>query len=171
MSANDAGSADRATLEYSYDCGQGDGWTAWSQTVKSITCPALPDQLANPLTVKAQIRDKDGGLTIYTKSLTVSNAAPVASISATSPTSFQVGGTLSVQATFTDKGVNDAPWSYTFTWGDGTTSTGTVTDQTAPIPASHAYAKAGTFSAYVTVRDKDGGSGGSPTKITVTVSP
>jgi PKD repeat protein len=171
MTGTDAATADRPTLEYAFDCGQGAGWTAWSATVKSVSCPALPDQGA-ALTVRGQIRDKDGGVNVYTKSVSLTNANPVATLSATSPTSFQAGGTLSVQASFTDKGANDGPWTYTISWGDGATSTttGTAADQITPITASHVYAAAGTFSASITVKDKDGGSGTSA-KITVTVSP
>ena len=39
-----------------------------------------------------------------------------------------VGAGVGVQFSFTDKGVNDGPWSYAVAWGDGTgRTTGTAT--------------------------------------------
>ena len=38
----------------------GSGATPWSTTIKSVVCPALPDQRP-PVTVRGEIRDKDGG--------------------------------------------------------------------------------------------------------------
>lgn len=70
---------------------------------------------------------------------------------------------------FTDPGVNDAPWTYTINWGDGTpTATGTGTPGI-PINASHTFATvAAARSVRMTVHDKDGRIGTSNT-IVVTV--
>ena len=164
----DAATADRATLQYALDCGLGAGFTAWSTTAKSLICAGTPDQRS--LTIQGKVRDKDGGETLYTRVVNVTNALPVVTASATSPTTFAVGGTLDLQGSFTDKGTGDGPWSYTITWGDLTaTTTGTGTPGTA-IVGSHTYAKAGTFYATLSVKDKDNGTGTS-TRITVTVTP
>jgi hypothetical protein len=135
-----------------------------------VACPALPDQRATALPLQARVRDKDGGASTYARSVTATNAPPVTTITATSPTAFRVGGALGVEGRFTDKGANDAPWTYTIYWGDGTTSTGSAAGPGLPIAASHVYAKYGTFSANMYVRDKDGAIGWSA-RITVTVSP
>ena len=168
LSGTDAGAADRATLEYAIDCGQGAGFSAWSAAVKSASCAALPDQ--RPLTVQARVRDKEGAVSTYSRAVYVANSAPVATFGATTGTSFAAGGTLGVQGGFTDAGVNDAPWTYTIIWGDGTASTTGSASPGSAIVASHVYAKAGTWSAYMMVKDKDGAAGFSA-RVTVTVSP
>src|ERR1041385_2747537 len=65
-----------------------------------------------------------------------------------------VGDQLGLSVTFSDPVSNSAPWQYTITWGDGTSSTGSTT--TAPITASHVYGAVGTDSVRVTVTDKAG---------------
>jgi PKD repeat protein len=169
LAGTDAAVPDRPTLLYALDCGLGQGYTAWSSTVKSVTCPVQPDQRA-PLTVRGKVRDKDGGETEYTKSVLVTNAAPVVSFSATTATTLQVRGSLGVQFSLTDKGVNDGPWTFSIAWGDGTAkTTGALTAQGATASAAHTYTAPGTFNAQLSVTDKDGAITRS-TKITVTVT-
>jgi hypothetical protein len=156
LSGTDAGTADRASLQYAFDCGQGAGYTAFG-TAKSVTCAALPDQRA--LTVRGQVRDKNGATAAYTRSLTLANDAPVVRFAATSATTLSAGGTFRAQGSFTDRGAGDAPWSYTVVWGDGTAnSTGSTTAQGTLPALSHVYTRTGSWSARLTVRDKDGAS-------------
>jgi len=168
--ATDRGSTDRSSLQYSLDCGQGAGFTAWG-TTSSASCPAVPDQ--RTLTVQGRVRDKDGAVTSYTKALAVANAAPVVAFSATTATSVVRGATVGFRGSFTDKGANDATWSYTIVWGDGTTNkTGTMTAQGALPAVSHVYSTAGTWKATLKVTDKDGASTTSAAvTVTVTVTP
>ncbi len=169
-SGTDKGAADRPTLEYAFDCGQGAGLSPWSTTVKSVVCPAFPNQRP-PVTVVAQIRDKDGGLTQYQKTMTVTNAAPVVTLVAASPTTFPAGGGLDVQGSFSDKGTADAPWATKIVWGDGTAATTGSMGVMGALPlAHHTYATAGTFQVQLTVTDKDGKAGLSA-KVTVVVTP
>jgi len=128
----------------------------------------VPDQ--RTLTAQARVRDKDGAITPYTKSLAVANAAPVVAFGATTATSVVRGATVGFHGSFTDKGVNDATWSYTIVWGDGTTNkTGTMTAQGALPAVSHVYSTAGTWKATLKVTDKDGASTTSAA-VTVTVT-
>lgn len=61
---------------------------------------------------------------------------------------------------FSDPGVNDDPWHLDINWGDGSTHTTYDTDtQGAQSDQTHTYNTPGTYSATVTVTDKDGGSG------------
>jgi probable HAF family extracellular repeat protein len=163
----DRGPADRTTLEYAFDCGQGAGYRAWSKAA-SVNCPTVGDQ--RNLAVRAKVRDKDGGEAEYTKSIAVGNVKPVVTLNAFGPTSLVRGGTVSMQATFSDPGMRDGPWNWAMTWGDGSKSAGVVTSRNARISLSHPYAKAGRWLAYLRVTDKDGGVGTSA-KITVTVAP
>ena len=138
----------------------------------STSCLRIPDQLTYKLTIRGDIRDKDGGVRSYTKQMAVTNAAPVVRLSATTPTTLKVGSPLGVSGWFSDKGVNDMPWSYAFIWGDATANTTgsrSVQGSGNPVTASHAYAAAGTYYAQLRVTDKDGRSG--TKQITVTVTP
>ena len=170
ISATDAGTADRSTLQLWLDCGQGAGPQGpFTGTSKSLSCAAVPDQ--DTLTVRARIRDKDGGEQTYSKQLVVKNSIPVVTFGATSSTTISVGGSVSFTGSFTDKGINDMPWRYTINWGDGTTAlVGTTSTQGVSISGSHTYSKAGTWYAYMYVKDKDGG-GRRSAKITITVNP
>ena len=167
-SARDKGAADRPTLQFAFDCGTG-VFSAFGATTNTV-CPALPDQTP-PRILRAQVKDKDGGVTTYQKNSTVTNAGPVVTFTPTSPTTITVGGSVSVQGSFTDNGVNDQPWTYKIVWGDGKPSTtGTVSSQGALPIFSHTYTATGTFLPKLTVKDKDGKSTTSAA-ITVTVTP
>ena len=61
------------------------------------------------------------------------------------------GDALQLAVGFSDAGANAAPWAYTITWGDGSSSNGTVSSATTPITASHVYSGLGLDSVRVTV--------------------
>jgi PKD repeat protein len=169
LKGTDRGTKDRASLQYALDCGQGAGYTAWSAT-NVLSCAVIADQRP-AFPVRAKVRDKDGGETEYQINLTITNAAPVVTLAATSATAIQVGQSVSFQGSFTDKGVNDAPWTYSLAWSDGTAAqAGTLPQQGGVITGTHVFNKAGTFSVRLSVRDKDGTTGRS-TIVTVTVAP
>jgi hypothetical protein len=66
--------------------------------------------------------------------------------------------------------LNDAPWTWTMTWGDGKSSTGTFASGQTSLQLTHSYASAGTRNAALQVRDKDGTKGTSAKSI-ITVGP
>lgn len=144
-----------AGFSYAFDCGGGYGPFAPSP---GALCPTVDDEQR---TVRAQIRDKDGGVTEYTALVDVTNARPFAGIRATGPRDVAVGEAFSLTGTFSDAGANDAPWSYVIQWSDGTTTSGTATTQADPILASHAYAQPGNYQVRLRVTDKDGATGSS----------
>ncbi len=101
-----------------------------------------------------------------TTTATIANVAPAVTLPVNQVATAGIGYTLS--ATFSDAGVNDAPWAYTIDWGDGSAqTTGSATSQSAAIAASHSYAAGGTDTMRVTVTDKDGGAGSAKTPVTV----
>src|SRR5438445_546221 len=105
-----------------------------------------------------------------TATATIANVAPAVSVPASLGANASSPVTLS--ATFSDPGANDAPWAYTINWGDGSAATsGSVSSQAASISASHTYAAAGTNTATVTVTDKDGAAGSGQTVVTVSQPP
>lgn len=82
------------------------------------------------------------------------NTPPTVSIKALSAVNIRVGQTFRVQATFVDPDVGDGPWSYTWRWGNGTTS-GTWS---APgtYSATRTYSTKGKFWVKVRVTDARG---------------
>lgn len=116
----------------------------------------------------------------YTVTLTVSNA--VGDISAPATTTVEVrnfapvvslGPDATIQptwdydlwGTFTDVGLADGPWTYSITWGDGASETGTAEaqatryGQTATIASSHRFSGSGSYQVAIAVADKDGATG------------
>jgi PKD repeat protein len=170
VSGSDAGAIDRASLVYALDCGVGGGYGAWSDAVKSVTCPVQPDQRATPITVRGKVRDKDAAEQEYTLEVGVTNAAPVVTFAATTPTTVRAGQSVSFQGAFTDAGVNDQPWTWSITWADGSpATTGVVTAQGNLGLVVHTYATAGSYDTVLKVTDKDGKK--SSTNIAITVNP
>jgi len=161
--AQDA-AGDLSTLQYAFDCGSGSGYGAFSAS-SSIAC-VVPDNGVR--TVRAQIKDKDGAATEYTKSVTVLNVAPaIALISA--PSSGKTGVDYTLQFRFTDPGTGDAPWLYQVIWGDGKRADAPkpTSVQGATIIEKYRYTKAGSYSITVRVTDKDGGTVISSVPVTI----
>lgn len=171
LSGSDAGAKDRASLEYALDCGLGDGYSAWSAIVRSVTCAVQLDQRADSIRVRGKVRDKDGAETEYTHHIQVRNAAPRVTFAATTATTVKAGESVTFQAAFTDAGINDAPWTWRVVWGDNTPSAKGVSAVQGDLgPSMHTYAKPGLYTAYVNVQDKDG-SDQSSRRIAITVTP
>src|SRR5207247_10572913 len=63
----------------------------------------------------------------------------------------------SLSASFSDAN-NDGPWSYTISWGDGSSSSGSTPSQ-GTISASHTYLLLGSYTITVSVTDSHGASG------------
>lgn len=113
----------------------------------------------------------DGGMT-GTTSMTIigTNVAPTAAITgvtASAPLVITANEDLSFSGTFTDPGTLD---THTATWnfGDGGSSvTNYGPGGSASTPATHSYAKAGTYAVSLTVSDDDGGVGQATTTVTV----
>ena len=63
-----------------------------------------------------------------------------------------------VSADFTDAGVDDADWTCTIDFGDGTSTAGVVTNGTCR-GETHIYADNGGYDVTISVTDKDGDTG------------
>ena len=102
-----------------------------------------------------------------TTTATIANVAPAVSTGANQTAT--AGTAVTLNATFVDPGVSDAPWSYTIDWGDGSgPASGSAASQASPIAATHVYAAAGTALVSVTVTDKDGAAGAATATMTIT---
>jgi len=101
--------------------------------------------------------DKDGASATVTRTITVTNVAPIIT-SVTGPASAQLSGTaIGITANFTDAGTADTH-TVTFTWGDGTTSDGTANEAngSGSGAGTHTYTTDGVYEVGVIVTD-DGG--------------
>ena len=177
---NDVSSTDLYNLSSALDCGLGAGYGSWRTGYgggQFVDCPVLSDERA-PITIRGKIRDKDGAERTYSRSMTVRNANPVVRLrvltsagAETQSLTVKAGTTVTFTGRFTDKGVNDAPWTYAMYWADGspletrrTISPGTTVTRT------HRYSAVGIWKSYMNVWDVDGGVGKS-LLMTITVTP
>ncbi len=128
------------TLTYTWDYGDGTTGTGDSST------HAYADN--GSYTVTLTVTDDSGATDVSTTTLTVSNADPVIG-SGSWPTTGAEDIAVDFVGVATDAGTTDT-LTYTWNWGDGTTSTGAT--------ASHTWAEDGAYTVTLTVTDDDGGS-------------
>jgi hypothetical protein len=133
---------------------------AGAGSVSTVTC-SYGDN--GTYTVRGRIFDKDSGYTTYTTTVTVTNVNPTLNSPVFTYNPFTGFATATIS--YSDPGWLDT-FSATFTWGDGSTSTGALASPTNSPPsatgtftASHTYA-VGCVSVApsVVVTDDDGGS-------------
>jgi predicted extracellular nuclease len=145
--------ADLGNLQYAFDCGSGYGAFDASNTA---SCPTVDNGTRK---VGGKVMDKDGGVSKYTATVTINNVAPTIGTPAVSPEPSTEGGSVTASATFSDPGVNDAPFTCTVDYGDGSGNLkGIVSGNTCTGPA-HVYPTFGSYTVTVNVTDKDGGTG------------
>ncbi len=102
--------------------------------------------------------------------VTIENADPAIG-SVTAPSTAAVGSTVTVNATFSDPGIDDTHTAQIF-WGDGSDATpATVTGSggSGSLEGSHTYTAAGTYTITVEVTDKDGGIASSTAEIVIEI--
>src|SRR5262249_41647016 len=116
-------------------------------------------QPAGSYLIVASVTDQGGAQARAATLVQVNNVAPVASVGG--PYSGWAGLPIAFAATATDPSPTDSAAGLTYSWdfGDGTTSN-------LPTP-SNTYATAGDYTVAVTVRDKDGGASTVTTSATV----
>ena len=153
-----------AGFEYAFDCGSGYGAFNAANTAICST----DDNGARA--VKATIRDKDGGFTEYMASVTINNVAPMVGLPAVSSEPSTEGQSVTASATFNDLGANDAPFTCTVNYGDGSGDLpGAVLGNICTGP-SHIYSTFGSYPVAVNVTDKDNDTGSNSTMHSVIVN-
>ncbi len=122
-------------------------------------------------TARLTVADRFGWESTTSQSVTVSNAAPVATLTPVGSSTVAVGSGWLVQLRFTDAGVRDGTWRVKFDWGDGTSFNTVLTSPpaTTPLQRGKSWAAPGTYTVVVTVADKDGDI--ATRQLTVTVTP
>src|SRR5207237_576713 len=131
-----SGADTTAGFTYAFDCGLGYG--AYGST-PSATCSTTDNGVRS---VKGKIRDKDGGVSEYTGSVTVNNVNPA--VAAPSDQNANEGASTSFNlGSFGDPGA-DSPWSVVVNWGDGSPNTTFTKAATGSLGSqSHTYADNG----------------------------
>lgn len=156
--------ADDAVLTFSWNFGDG---TCPVVTPPAECSAASPSHgYADNGAYTAALTVSDGFLTNSTSRVaTVVNAIPV--VNAGADVTLTSGQTLAFAGSFSDVGVNDAPWAYTIDWGVGAATTGSSSNQAAAITSSRQFCAAGTYAVSLSVTDKDGGTGTDARSVTV----
>jgi hypothetical protein len=110
--AADPSSADMASLSYAFDCGNGYGSFGPGSTTM---CPTTDN---GGRTVKARVKDKDGGVSEYGAAVTIANVAPSAVFEA--PNSATIGHPFELSLANTVDAPADLPTlQYAFDCSDG----------------------------------------------------
>ena len=135
------------------------GSGTWSWSLATVDGPSESQ------TVTITADDGQGGQTSETFQLTVDNVAPI--VSAGSDVTINSNDVLNFSGSFSDPGVNDAPWSWSIAWGVGSPTTGSTTSQAAAITASQQYCAPGAYTVTLSVTDKDNGPGSDSRLVTV----
>lgn len=136
---------DLATLEYGFDFGQGYGAYGASNTATA----AIPD--SGTITVRARVRDKDGGVGEAIATIVVANRAPTATFGA--PATVAEEGTITlVLSGPVDAAADLAGLQYAFDLGQGYGAY-----SASPIATATAPGIPGPVLVRAKVRDKDGG--------------
>jgi PKD repeat protein len=155
FSARGSRDDDGDPLSYSWDFGDG-----------SVGAGVLTDHVyADNAVYPVAVRVSDGyDVVIATTSATILNAAPT--VIAGPGATILSGESFTLKGSFSDPGVNDAPWNFTVFWFDGPNTLGSTSSQGA-INATHTYLRAATYTVVLQVWDKDQGGDAQVTTVVV----
>ena len=121
-----------------------------------------------PYTVTYTVTDGSGQSIGGAFTIAIANLPPTVKINTPGPGSDLAWKTsYAFKATFTDPGTADTH-TCTITWGDGTSSTGTVSESGHTCLSSHSYSQTGNYTITVTLRDNAGAAATATSAITVT---
>ena len=125
----------------------------------SITRSGIPAGNLFPLgttTVTYTAKDTAGNVSTATQTVTVTNPAPVVTLTAPATgVAYPIGTPINFTGSFTDNpGIHSATWTF-----DNLTSIGTVNESIGAVGGSYTFAAAGVYKVSLTVADGCGGTG------------
>jgi hypothetical protein len=163
-SPSDPSSIDMAGLTYAFDCGS--GYSAFG-AASTASCPTTDN---GSVTVKGKIKDKDGGITESTKSVTIANVAPTGTIATTA--SGIAGQPVAIFfSAATDVSTADVTAGLRYAFGCTATLSPTYATASAQSSTTCTYATLGTYVAHAYVVDKDNGYTDYPVTVSVVNPP
>jgi PKD repeat protein len=116
------------------------------------------------------VNDGRGGINQASVDVVIKNAPP--KVKANSNARINAGESMGFSGEFSDPGVQDAEWGWTWNLGSEGDSFGNVPSQGAvPGIESHRFCKAGKYDVVLTVRDKDGATGSDQVEVIVDALP
>ena len=131
-------------------------WTFGDGGTSPLQSPSHSYAAGGTYPVTLTVTDNLGATSSTSQSVTVtSNSPPI--VNAGPDQLNLIGLFYSLTASFSDAN-NDGPWSYTISWGDGSSSSGSTPSQ-GTISASHTYLLLGSYTITVRVTDSHGASG------------
>ncbi|MCB9010067.1 MAG: ExeM/NucH family extracellular endonuclease, partial [Ardenticatenaceae bacterium] len=143
-------------LTYAWDL---DNNGSYETAGQSATFSAAALDGPGSATVGVQVTDIGGLTAVSTTTITINNVAPTVDAPTFSPASSILGSSMAASATFSDPAPNDAPFSCTVDYGDGSgAQAGSISGNSCDGPG-HTYAAVGSYAVTVAVTDKDGGVG------------
>jgi PKD repeat protein len=155
--------ADNDALSYSWDF-DNDG------NIDATTAEASFTYADNgPHSALLRVSDGRGGVAESRVDVIIANANPV--VNEGLDVRIKAGETVSFSGSFSDKGANDALWSWTRDFGSLGSYSDKAENQADAILGSKRFCKAGIFPVKLTVVDKDGGSGSDERIVTVDAQP
>jgi PKD repeat protein len=149
---------------YSYDFNNDGNFDVTGGNASATIPESYFDDGPSTRVVHGRITDSLGGYTDYTTSITVTNAAPTATITLPSATDATIAVPFAASATDPSAADTGAGFTYAWNFGDGT-------GPAAGASVSHAFAAAGTYTITLTATDKDGGVGTTTAHYTVAALP
>lgn len=148
--------ADGDDLTYAWDL---DNNGSFETVGQNVTFSAANLDGPSSVTVAVRVRDVAGLTATAQTTITVINAAPVVNSLVTTPAPSIKGSAVVASATFSDAAPNDAPFTCTVNYGDGSGAVAGVINGTTCTAPAHVYSTVGAYTVVVSVSDKDGGTG------------
>jgi hypothetical protein len=144
------------SLTYAWDL---DNNGSFETSGQNVTYSAVGLDGPSSTTVQVKVIDPGGLSATDSATVNIINALPIVNAPSVSPEPSTEGSPVIASATFSDPGVNDAPFTCTVDYGDGSgAQLGTVSGNTC-IGQAHVYPTFGAYTVTVSVTDKDGGTG------------
>ena len=165
---------DEDQIRYTFNWG--DGTTSQTGLVNSGTSASLSHtwSAAGTYLVKAMATDNKSAESAWSSALSVTitsvlNRAPNVPSIPSGPDSGIAGTVYSYSTSATDP--NGDQVKYTFSWGDGTTTTTALVDSGTPASASHKWSTPGTYLVKARARDSKGLASAYSSSVTVKIAP